>query len=217
MGRVMSRILGLALVLFMVVGFVSCGSGGGGGGENPRTLAEIQVDPTNPDIAKGTTQQFAATAIYSDVSHAAITNVVTWRSSDDSIATVSNASESEGLATCVGEGAVTLSAAFAAISGSTTLTCTPAVLVSVAVAPASGPASPTIPNGLDKQFVAIGTFSDSSTQNLTDSVDWSSSNTSVATVSEGLATSTGMGSTNYNGHLYRGDPIGRFGERLRYA
>jgi hypothetical protein len=65
------------------------------------------------------------------------------------------------------------------------LAVTAAVLQSVAVSPA--PAS--VPAGLTQQFTATGHYSDNSTQTLTTSVTWSSSNTGIATInSSGLAT-----------------------------
>jgi hypothetical protein len=53
--------------------------------------------------------------------------------------------------------------------------------------------------GYNQQFIATGTFSDNSTQDITTSVTWSSSNTSVATISNtagsnGLAAAVGSGS-----------------------
>jgi hypothetical protein len=70
------------------------------------------------------------------------------------------------------------------------------ILVSLAVAPAA----PSIMWGNSQQFTATGTFSDGSTQNLTTSVSWSSSATSVAAISnvsgnQGLAGSIAFGWT----------------------
>lgn len=65
-------------------------------------------------------------------------------------------------------------------------------LVSIAVTPAS----PTISVGATQQFVATGTYSDSSTANITSAVTWTSSNTGDATVAAGgLATGVSAGST----------------------
>ena len=45
-------------------------------------------------------------------------------------------------------------------------------------------------------YTATGTYSDSTTQNITDSVTWASSNASAATITtSGLATGVGVGST----------------------
>jgi len=81
----------------------------------------------------------------------------------------------------------------AANSGGTTPTKT---LVSIAVTPAN----PSIAVGATQQFKATGTYSDNSTNDLTASVTWSSSNTSAATISNssginGIATSVGVGTT----------------------
>jgi hypothetical protein len=50
--------------------------------------------------------------------------------------------------------------------------------------------------GTTKQFTAIGTFSDSSTQDVTGTVFWTSSSAAAATINgQGLATSVANGST----------------------
>jgi len=59
------------------------------------------------------------------------------------------------------------------------------------------PANPSIVQGATQQFTATGTFSDGSKQNLTSSATWTSSSTTVATVSAaGLATGVAAGSAN---------------------
>jgi YD repeat-containing protein len=70
------------------------------------------------------------------------------------------------------------------------------VLVSIAAAPANV----SVPLGTRQQFTATGKFSDNSTQDLTASVIWASSNVNVATIfssgsKAGLATSMGIGTT----------------------
>jgi uncharacterized protein YjdB len=161
-------------------------------------LASIAVTPANPQIALGSTQQFTATGIYTDSSSQDLTGSVTWSSSDTGIATISNAGGSEGLATSVAAGSTTISATDpgTSIAGSTTLTVTAAALVSIAVTPAN----PQVALGMTRQFTATGTYSDSSTQDLTGSVTWSSSDTGIATISnaggsEGLATTLALGAT----------------------
>ena len=64
--------------------------------------------------------------------------------------------------------------------------------VSIAVTPAN----PSVTVGKTQQFTATGTYSDNSTQNLTSSVTWASSNISIATInSTGLATAATAGAT----------------------
>src|SRR5262249_56712675 len=88
-----------------------------------------------------------------------LTSQVTWASAAASVATIPNT----GLATAVGAGTSTISATLSGITGSTVLTVTAAALQSIAVTPAN----PSVAKGLTQQFTATGTYSDSSTQNLT--------------------------------------------------
>jgi trimeric autotransporter adhesin len=162
----------------------------------PATLVSIAVTPTNPSIVKGTTRQFTATGTYSDSTTQNLTAAVTWSSSVAAVAAISNAAGSNGLATSVAAGSTTITATSGSISRSTTLTVTSATLVSITVTPIN----PSIAKGTTQQFTATGTYSDSSTQNLTTAVTWSSSAAAVATISNaagsnGLATSVAVGST----------------------
>ena len=60
------------------------------------------------------------------------------------------------------------------------------------------PSNATIATGATQQFTAMGTYSDTSTQNITSQVAWGSSNGSVATIStSGLATTVAPGSCDY--------------------
>jgi hypothetical protein len=71
-------------------------------------------------------------------------------------------------------------------------------LLSIAVTPAN----PTSQVGSTRQFTATGTYSDSSTQNLTGSATWASTNTGVATInSAGLAAAVTVGSTTVSATL----------------
>jgi uncharacterized protein YjdB len=108
-----------------------------------------------------------------------LTDTVAWYSSNAGVATISNAAGSKGMAQSVATGTTMITAATGSVSGTTTLTVTPASLLSIAVTPVN----PSIARGTTRQFTAIGTYSDSSTQDLTAAVTWSSSNTAVATVS----------------------------------
>lgn len=160
------------------------------------TLASIAVTPANPSVPLGLTKQFTATGTYTDNTTQDLTATVVWSSSNLPIATISNAGGSNGLATTHSLGATTITAASGAISGSTVLTVTAASLVSIAVTPAA----PSIAKGLAQQFTATGTYTDASTQNITTSVVWTTSDATVATVSnaagsKGLAQSVAVGNT----------------------
>jgi Protein of unknown function (DUF3443)/Bacterial Ig-like domain (group 2) len=169
----------LFILLLLLAAITGCGGGGGGGGSTPKTLVSIAVTPSNPSIDLGTTQQFSATGTFSDNTTQDLTTSVIWDSSATSVATISNVAGSNGRATSVGTGTTTIMAVSGGISASTTLTAIATMLVSVTVLPAN----PSIVLGTTQQFNATGTFSDNTTQDLTTSVIWDSSVTSVATIS----------------------------------
>ena len=159
-------------------------------------LESITVTPASPSVAKGLTQQFTATGNYSNNVHQDLTATVTWSSATTTAVTINSA----GLATAAGVGSSKITATMGSISGSTTMTVTAAVVVSIAVTAPTNPtpANPSIPKGTTQQFVATGTYSDGTMQTITTTAIWSSSNTSYATVSnspalEGLATGVAQG------------------------
>ncbi len=160
------------------------------------TLVSIAVDQPNASDAKGTTRQFAATGTYTDSTTQDLTDTVTWASTNEAAATISNADGSRGLATAVNMGVTTITASAGQVIGSTGFTVTAATLVSIAVSPTS----PQIPVGISQAFQATGTYTDNSTQDLTTAVTWSSSAPSAATVSnaageEGVALGLAAGPT----------------------
>jgi 6-phosphogluconolactonase (cycloisomerase 2 family) len=83
-----------------------------------------------------------------------------------------------------------------------TVTIAPLVISSLAVQPSS----PTILVGGVQQFIAVATLPNGSTQNLTTSVTWSSSDTTVATISnapgnQGFATGVSVGTVTITADL----------------
>ncbi len=155
-------------------------------------LASIAVSPSAPAIPLGTTQQFTATGTYTDRSSQDITTTVTWSSSSAGVATISNATGSNGLATSSGTGSTNITATLGAISNSASLTVGTAGLVSISVTPVNS----SIFVGTTQQFAATGNYTDGSTQDLTSSATWASSMAQVASVAGGLAVGTGTGSTS---------------------
>ena len=135
------------------------------------TLESIAVTPADQTVPLGIDEQFTATGTYDNGHTEDLTKNVTWSSSDKTIATISNASPTEGLATGHAEGKTTITATLGGLSGNTGLTVTTAVLVSIDVTPKDQE----IGRGKSLQFTATGTFSDSTTEDLTNSVTWKSS------------------------------------------
>jgi uncharacterized protein YjdB len=152
------------------------------------TLSTVTVTPSTPSIAIGKTQQMIATGTYDNSSTDNITDSASWASSDTSIATVS----STGLVTGVAQGSATISATLDGISGSTTVTVTVANLSSISITPSSK----SISSGQTQQYTAIGILQNGNTVDLTNSVTWSSSNTTAATIDDsGLVTAKTVSSS----------------------
>ena len=164
---------------------------------NSATLSSLSVAPANPSIPAGVTQQFTATGAYSDGTSHDITGLVTWTSSDGSVATISTGS----LATAAAAGTSTVTATSGGISGGTTLTVNGATLSSISIAPGN-PSIPSVPAGITQQLTATGNYSDGTSYNITLQVTWTSSNGSAATVStSGLATAVAAGTTTVTATL----------------
>jgi len=162
------------------------------------SLVSMAVTPAIPAFPSGATQQFAATGTFSDGTTQNITPVVEWSSGTPAVATISNAAATPGLAATVAQGSSTITATLDSVTGSTALTVTSASLVSIAVTPTA----PSIAPGTTEQFTAIGTYSDNSTLNLTNSVTWSSGTPSTATIgNSGLATSFAQGNSTLTATL----------------
>jgi len=161
------------------------------------TLVSIAITPPASNIPLGTTQQFVAIGAYTDNSTKNLTTQVTWVSATTSVGTISNATGSNGLAMSVAAGSTNVTATWGGITSTpVTLTVSPTTLVSIAITP---PGS-NIPLGTTQQFVATGTYTDNSSQDLTTRVIWASATGSVATISNGagsngLATSVATGNT----------------------
>ena len=161
-------------------------------------LQSISVSPTSPSIEEGQTQQFTATGTYSDSTTQDLTNAVSWSSSNAAVATIG----SGGLATSVQEGNTNITADLDGVtSNAASLIVTlppPPTLESIAVSPTS----PSIDEGQTQQFTATGTYSNSTTQDLTTSVAWASSNNAVATINgSGLAGAVSAGGSDISASL----------------
>ena len=156
-------------------------------------LQSITLTPTNATLAGGTQQQFTATGNFDDGSTQLLTSAL-WSSSASSVLTI----DANGLGLAVGPGTSTVNVVSGTVSASTSVTVTTATLVSLVITPANS----SMPNNATKQFAATGTFSDNSTQDVTQSVLWSSSTPSVATITNlGLVTSLSTGTTTITAML----------------
>lgn len=100
----------------------------------PPQVVSIQVTPANSTIVVGATQQFTATATFSDNTTGDITSTAGWSSANTAVATIN----SSGLATAVAPGSTTIFASSGLEGGSTTLTVTAVVPIVVPIKTSDG-------------------------------------------------------------------------------
>lgn len=164
----------------------------------PVALVSVNVTPVNPTMARGTSQQFTATGVYNDGSQVDLTTTVTWSSSAPSIADVANVVPVQGLTSAFAAGQATITATdtTSGLSGSSLLTVSTANLVSIDVSPVNTavPAQSTV------QYVAMGHFDNNTIQDITKTMNWSSTNIAAATISnavgsEGLLSTLAVGTS----------------------
>ena len=139
------------------------------------TIVSISVTPSGRTIAPGTRLTFAATGVFSDHTTQVITSDCTWTSDNHAVATVG----AGGTAKAIAAGTANISATFTGVSGTAPLNVSTATLSSISVTPASAVLAPTT----SANCVATGTYSDGTTQVITNIVTWTSSAPNVASVS----------------------------------
>jgi hypothetical protein len=183
--------LSVILFLGLIVAITGCSNS---------QVGSIQITPASQSLVAGQAAQFTATGIIGHGNHPAtnedVTSQVTWTSNAPAIATIN----SSGVATGVSAGSATITATMAGgLSATASIAVTGATVssgsdvVSLSVIP--GTQSVLSPKQTS-QFIATGTTAAGTTENLTGQVSWTSSSTTVATItSGGLATGVGQGTS----------------------
>ncbi|NOI65030.1 Ig-like domain-containing protein [Vibrio sp. 99-8-1] len=153
------------------------------------TITDIVVTPSIVGVAKGQTEQLAATATYSDNSSSDVSGSVIWTPLDTSTAIVTPT----GLLTGIGIDNTLVTATKDSItSNEVNVEVTTAVLTDITVTPSIVG----IAIGKTQQLAATATYSDDSSSDVTRSVTWKSANTSTVTVTpSGLLTGIKSGTT----------------------
>jgi len=196
------RLLGLTLALLLTG---ACG-GGASSSPNPNpgptpVVNSMSLKPTNVSVSVGGTQQFSATAGYSDGSTKTVTTSAAWTSSDPNFASIQTAGQSNpGLATgIVPNPNVNITALYNGVSAVTTLNVTGSTGT-----PSSffiGQINPAIAPGASLQLFGYAEYPDGSVNWVTSSTQWLSSNPAVAAIQDqgqaapGLVSAAAAGST----------------------
>lgn len=187
-------------------------------------LSSINVEPTGEfETFVGSTFDMIASGTYSDGSTRNITSLVTWDSSNTSIANVSNHSATPGQVTTIASGNTVISASLSNITSSLNLVVRELILDSIRITtqpltdastgqkglssqllPFGGRSqnveSYSLPLGKTVQLYAIGTFENGDVADITNNVSWSVGNTEIAqlvdpTAQPGLIKGRSLGNT----------------------
>ncbi len=147
-------------------------------------VATINIEPPDPSISASATVQLSANVVDAD-QNPLPERVVVWSSDDANVATV----DDTGLLTGKGVGTTTISATSEGMSGTTTVTVSATPVATIEVAPTEATLN------VNQTVQLASTTSDSAGNVLTGRlVEWSSSNTDIATVDgSGLVTGISLG------------------------
>jgi trimeric autotransporter adhesin len=153
------------------------------------TPTSLAVTPASAGLAAGTNLGLQAIATFSDGSTQRVETVANWTTSAMAVATVS----ADGYVTGISNGPVTITCQFGGLSSAANLTVEP--LTSIAISSVNTG----VAEGTSITLVATGTLADMTTQKLTNSVFWTSSNPSVTTLSDAVGSSFGSATGNAPG------------------
>jgi uncharacterized protein YjdB len=144
----------------------------------------LVIVPPAPKIAIGTMSALVAKMIYTNQSEVVVTDQVTWTSAAPAVATLSTTANQKGWVTGVAAGTSVITIVKDTFSATATLTVTSATLKATNGLTVT-PAATSVAGTASTLLTATGTFSDTTTQDLTIQAIWTSSNTAIATVSTG--------------------------------
>jgi len=153
------------------------------------TPTSIALTPASAGLAAGTNLGLQAIATFSDGTTQRVETVATWTTSAASVATVSN----DGYVTGISNGPVTITCQFGGLSNTASLTLEPLTAITISSVNTG------VAEGTSTILVATGTLANMTTQKLTNSVFWTSSNPSVTTLSDAVGSSFGSATGNAPG------------------
>jgi hypothetical protein len=130
-------------------------------------LTSLSLSPKTPEVAKGLSQAFTATAGFSDGTSQNVTALSTW-SAKDLMGTGVVLLSSKGVAAAKNIGESSITVRYKTLSASTTMQVTAATLSTLTLSPNN----PTLAVGGSLTFDAQGTFTDGTVQDVTAAADW---------------------------------------------
>lgn len=155
-------------------------------------IVALAIEPSAPPLPVGVTQPFTVTATFSDGTVSDATTLVTWSSSDTAVASISD----RGVVTTRRPGTTSLRVDLGAVRAVLPIRVTSAELTELVVSAART----LIPRGAPLQVKAMGLYTDGSMLDVTTSVQWSTRDAPIASISNmdpsrGLLTGLSTGLT----------------------
>lgn len=165
-------------------------------------LQSVTISAPTSNVPVGTTLQLTATATFSDGSTADVTSQTIWSVGIPDLASISNGAGSRGLLTGLKQGSVTVVAVFQGITTYISLYVTEPALLVLSITPDGHSMAPRT----TYLYRALALYSSGLSRDVTEQVAWTTSDSSVATVSDvlgskGLLTALVMGTTEVSAHL----------------
>ena len=157
-------------------------------------LVAISISAASSTVPVGEAVQLSAIGSFTDKSTKDLSSSVSWVSSAPSVLSVGNS----GMASGVAVGAASVAASSASASAVVNLSVSAPALSSLSLSPAG----PTLPLGATLQLSVTGTFSDGSTQDVTQQVTWNLDNPTIASISAtGLVSGLQIGTSGIEASL----------------
>ena len=163
-------------------------------------LVSLALSPINATIPLGLSQQYTAQGTYTDGSVQDLSSEVTWLTSNESVALISNNASLKGLAETQALGSATISAVLGDIEQQTSLGVDDAVLNSLEIQPANQ----TVANGTEAPITALGYYSDGSVVDVTSRALWNTTSADVVDIvsaNEGVVASLAEGAALISAEL----------------
>lgn len=211
-GRAISRsgTLGLAFYFNNNDGSVSLKGHVGLALPSDPVLTSLEIVPDSVSLPEGEQLQFRAFGTYDDDSRQDVTTAMHWSSGDSNLITVVNGQiATRGLATAISKGSALItvgqSPAFTIVaSADVTITDPIPIIENFTIIPARSD-NPTVDQGKTLKFTAQATLSDSSSQDISNQVNWNTVSfrkRNVATIDNtGLTTGISAGSATITAGL----------------
>jgi len=136
-------------------------------------LTELQITPSNIQLAKGTSIQLVVTGKYSDNKTQDLTSQVNWATSENIVAI-----NESGQLTALESGNSTITASFGTIEHNSLVVVNDVELEQIEIQLTSNQ----IILGVKQQLSAIGVFTDGSKQNISALVEWELTNPTLASI-----------------------------------